>query len=39
MVALKYKVIKSKSLYKEYSKMLEGLVSADFKNKEMKHET
>jgi HTH-type transcriptional regulator / antitoxin HigA len=38
MVALKYKVIKSKSQYKEYSKILEKLVSADFKSKEMKDE-
>jgi HTH-type transcriptional regulator / antitoxin HigA len=38
MVALKYKVIKSKSQYKEYTKILEELVSADFKSKEMKEE-
>jgi HTH-type transcriptional regulator / antitoxin HigA len=38
MVALKYKVIKSKSQYKEYSKTLEQLVTADFKSKEMKDE-
>lgn len=38
MVALKYKVIKSKSQYKEYSKMLEELVTAGFKSKEMKDE-
>jgi HTH-type transcriptional regulator / antitoxin HigA len=38
MVTLKYKVIKLKSQYKEYSKMLEGLVTADFKSKEMKDE-
>lgn len=38
MVALKYKVIKSKSQYKEYSKILEELVSADFKSKERKDE-
>ena len=38
MVALKYKVIKSKSQYKEYSKILEELVTADFKRKEMKDE-
>jgi len=38
MVALKYKVIKSKSQYKEYSKMLEDLAMADFKSKEMKDE-
>jgi HTH-type transcriptional regulator / antitoxin HigA len=38
MVALKYKVIKSKSQYKEYSKMLEELVTADFKSKVMKDE-
>lgn len=38
MVALKYKVIKSKTQYKEYSRMLEELVTADFKSKEMKDE-
>lgn len=38
MVALKYKVIKSKNQYKEYSKILEELVSADFQGKEMKDE-
>src|SRR5688572_9581628 len=38
MVALKYKVIKSKTQYKEYTKFLEELVSADFKSKEMKDE-
>jgi HTH-type transcriptional regulator/antitoxin HigA len=38
MVALKYKVIKSKTQYKEYTKFLEELVSADFKGKEMKDE-
>ncbi len=38
MVALKYKVIKSKAQYKEYSNALEELVSADFKSKEMKDE-
>ena len=38
MVALKYKVIKSKSQYKEYTKILEDLVSADFKSKETKDE-
>lgn len=38
MVALKYKVIKSKSQYREYSKMLEELITADFKSKEMKDE-
>jgi HTH-type transcriptional regulator/antitoxin HigA len=38
MVALKYKVIKSKSQYKQYSKALEQLVTADFKSKEMKDE-
>lgn len=38
MVALKYKVIKSKTQYKEYSKMLEELVTADFKSKETKDE-
>lgn len=34
MVALKYKVIKSKAQYKEYSNALEELVSTDFKSKE-----
>ena len=38
MIALKYKVIKSKTQYKEYSRMLEELVIADFKSKEMKDE-
>ncbi|HZY79108.1 MAG TPA: helix-turn-helix domain-containing protein [Cyclobacteriaceae bacterium] len=38
MVALKYKVIKSKAHYKEYSNALEELVSADFKSNEMKDE-
>lgn len=38
MVALKYKVIKSKTQYKGYSKMLEELVTADFKSREMKDE-
>jgi len=38
MVALKYKIIKSKSQYKEYSKILEDLVVADFKSKDMKEE-
>lgn len=38
MVALKYKVIKSKSQYKEYSRVLDELVSADFKRKEIKDE-
>lgn len=38
MVALKYKVIKSKSQYKEYSNILEDLISADFKSKDMKDE-
>ena len=38
MVALKYKVIKSKTQYKEYTKFLEELVSADFKSKEIKDE-
>ena len=38
MVALKYKVIKSKAQYKDYSTMLEELVSADLKSKEMKEE-
>jgi HTH-type transcriptional regulator/antitoxin HigA len=38
MVALKYKVIKSKAQYKDYSNNVEELVSADFKTKEMKDE-
>ena len=38
MVALKYKVIKSNSQYKEYTKILEDLVSAGFESKEMKNE-
>jgi HTH-type transcriptional regulator/antitoxin HigA len=38
MTVMKYKVIKSKRQYKEYANMLEGLVSADFKSKEMKDE-
>jgi HTH-type transcriptional regulator/antitoxin HigA len=38
MVALKYKVIKSKNQYKEYSKILEELVLSDFKGKETKDE-
>ncbi|MBT1699624.1 transcriptional regulator [Fulvivirgaceae bacterium PWU4] len=38
MVALKYKVIKSKGQYKEYIKILEELVAADFKSKAMKDE-
>lgn len=38
MVALKYKVIKSKGQYKEYSKILEELATADFKTREMKDE-
>jgi HTH-type transcriptional regulator / antitoxin HigA len=38
MVALKYKVIKSKSQYKEYSRMLDELVSGDFKSKEVNDE-
>jgi HTH-type transcriptional regulator/antitoxin HigA len=32
------KVIKSKNQYKEYSKILEELVAADFKSKKMKEE-
>lgn len=35
---LKYKVIKSKSQYKEYTNILEELVFADFKTREMKDE-
>lgn len=38
MVALKYKVIKSKSQYWEYANLLEQLVFADHKTKEMKDE-
>ena len=38
MIVLKYKVIKSKSQYKEYTKILEELASADFKSKEIKDE-
>lgn len=38
MVALKYKVIKSKAQYKEYTRTLEELVSGDFKSKEIKDE-
>lgn len=38
MVELKYKVIKSKAQYREYSRILEDLVAADFKSKEMKDE-
>ena len=38
MVELKFKVIKSKKQYKDYSKMLEELVITDFKSKDMKDE-
>jgi HTH-type transcriptional regulator/antitoxin HigA len=38
MIALKYKVIKSQMQCKEYTKILEELVSADFKSKAMKDE-
>ncbi len=38
MVALKFRVIKSKTQYKEYTKILERLVDAYPKNKEMKDE-
>ena len=38
MVELKFKVIKSKKQYKEYSKMLEELVITEFKSKDMKDE-
>jgi|SRR5690606_2234448 HTH-type transcriptional regulator/antitoxin HigA len=38
MVALKYTVIKSKRQYKEYTRILEDLVFADFKSKEMRDE-
>lgn len=37
-MALTYKVIKSKRQYKEYANILEELVSADFKSKDMKDE-
>jgi|SRR5690606_11420593 len=38
MVALKYKVIKSKKQYKEYSRRLEELVAAESKSKEINEE-
>jgi HTH-type transcriptional regulator/antitoxin HigA len=38
IMALTYKVIKSKRQYKEYANILEELVSADFKSKDMKDE-
>jgi len=38
MVALRYTVIKSKRQYKEYTRILEDLVYADFKSKEMRDE-
>jgi HTH-type transcriptional regulator/antitoxin HigA len=38
MVALKYTVIKSKRQYREYTRVLEDLVFADFKSKEMRDE-
>lgn len=38
MVALKYKIIKTKAQYKQYANQLEELVFADFKSKEMKEE-
>ncbi len=38
METLKYKVIKSKSQYKEYASILEVLVSVDAKSKETKEE-
>lgn len=37
-LVLKYRVIKTKAQYKEYTRMLEELVFADFKSKEMKDE-
>lgn len=38
MVALKYKVIKSKKQYKEYSRRLEELVAVESKSKEINEE-
>ena len=38
MEALKYKLIKSKSQHKEYSKILEDLTSVSVKSKEIKEE-
>jgi len=38
MVALRYKVIKSKSQYKQYARSLEGLLTADLDCKEVKDE-
>jgi HTH-type transcriptional regulator/antitoxin HigA len=38
MVALKFRVIKSKTQYKSYAKILEALVDTDYKTKEMKDE-
>jgi HTH-type transcriptional regulator/antitoxin HigA len=37
-MALKYKIIKSKSQYKEYATILEDLVTANSRNKETKEE-
>ncbi|HTE33834.1 MAG TPA: helix-turn-helix domain-containing protein [Chryseolinea sp.] len=38
MVALKYKVIRSKRQYNEYSRILEDLAYSNFKSKEIKDE-
>jgi HTH-type transcriptional regulator / antitoxin HigA len=38
MTALRYKVIKSKRQYREYANILEELVSAELKSKDMKDE-
>lgn len=38
MVALKFRVIKSKSQYKDYTRILEALVDTDNKTREMKDE-
>lgn len=38
MTALRYKVIKSKRQYREYANILEELVSAEIKSKDMKDE-
>lgn len=38
MITMKYKVIKSKRQYKEYTKIFEELLSTDFKSKEIKDE-
>jgi HTH-type transcriptional regulator/antitoxin HigA len=38
IIAMKYKVIKSKTQYKEYAKIMEGLASSDLKSKEIRDE-